>query len=219
MDGNRANEGRSKKEKKVNASQPFDSFKHLPFYWIMTVTESEWIAACIKGDQSACKRLFDTHKDWLFAVCRRYLTNVVEAEDALQESFILIFKNLHTYNGQGSFKGWMRKIVVNCALGMIRKKKNHRDIPFSHETTPVDLELLQKMDTEELHYMIDRLSPGRKQVFMAYAIDGFTHKEIGVLLNISEGTSKSQFFDARREIKWAIENAVTTSKKFDHGKE
>lgn len=75
------------------------------------------------------------------------------------------------------------------------------------------------MDTEELHYMIDRLSPGRKQVFMAYAIDGFTHKEIGVLLNISEGTSKSQFFDARREIKWAIENAVTTSKKFDHGKE
>lgn len=87
------------------------------------MTESEWIAACIKGDQSACKRLFDTHKDWLFAVCRRYLTNVVEAEDALQESFILIFKNLHTYNGQGSFKGWMRKIVVNCALGMIRKKK------------------------------------------------------------------------------------------------
>jgi RNA polymerase sigma factor (sigma-70 family) len=181
------------------------------------VTESDQIAACMKGDQIACKKLFDAHKNVLFAICRRYLADTAEAEDALQESFILIFKNLSSYQGQGSFQGWMRKITVHCALGMIRKKKSFRAVPFSHESSPVDLELLQKMDTEELHFLINRLAPGRKQVFIAHAIDGFTHKEIGALLNISEGTSKSQFFDARREIRWALENGVTTAKKLDHG--
>jgi RNA polymerase sigma-70 factor (ECF subfamily) len=85
--------------------------------------------------------------------------------------------------------------------------------PLEYDISPVDLSLLQKLDLEELQHIIDKLSPGRRQIFIAHAIDGLTHKEIAKQLKISEGTSKSQFFDARKEIKWALENNVMIAKR------
>ncbi len=177
------------------------------------MSESAWIAACVKGDEQALSILFEENRDWLFAICRRYLPSKEEAEDALQESFILIFKNIASYNGHGSFKGWLRKITVNCALGMLRKRKLQNFRPLEYDISPVDLSFLQKLDLEELQHIIDKLSPGRRQIFIAHAIDGLTHKEIAKQLKISEGTSKSQFFDARKEIKWALENNVMIAKR------
>jgi RNA polymerase sigma-70 factor (ECF subfamily) len=100
----------------------------------------------------------------------------------------------------------MRKVTVNCILSSFRKNKlKFGEFPPLNQEA-VDLSLINDLDADELRFFIHQLSPGRKQVFIAHAIDGFTHKEIGEMLNISEGTSKSQFFDARKELKKSIEN-------------
>lgn len=178
------------------------------------------IERCIDLDEAACEQLYRTHSGWLFSVCLRYIPNREDAQDILQEAFILIFKNLSAYTYGGSFKGWMRRITVNCALGFYRKKE--QKFPFvsmedSHSNAAPDLDFMHELDAKELLYFIERLSPGRRQVFNAYAIEGYSHKEIGELLGISEGTSKSQFFDAKRELRKAIEENYSTAKIRDYG--
>lgn len=177
--------------------------------------EYDIIKKCLKGDRNAFKWLYEENCNWLFAVCLRYVSNREDAEDVLQESFIQIYRKLETFQFQGSFKGWMRKVTVNTALATFRKNQ----IDFTESTsalyfeTAEDTELLDQLDSEELKYLIDKLSPGRKQIFMAYAIDGYKHTEIAEMLNISEGTSKSQLFDARKELVNAIKKDFVIAKK------
>jgi RNA polymerase sigma-70 factor (ECF subfamily) len=181
------------------------------------LTEEELIEACIDGSQRACKELYEQNKGWLYAVCLRYHKNEVDAQDSLQESFITIYRNLHSFRAQGSFKGWMRKVTVRCILASFRKN-NRR--PFSDldgmNSEPADLTLIQSMEKDEILFLLERLPSGRKQIFVAHAIDGFTHKEIAEMLGITEGTSKSQFFHARRELKEAIEKDSVIAKKYEH---
>jgi RNA polymerase sigma-70 factor (ECF subfamily) len=160
------------------------------------------IQACIEGNQRACKQLYEQNKGWLYAVCLRYHKNVVDAQDSLQESFITIYRNLHSFKSQGSFKGWMRKVTVRCILSSFRKNKlANSNIEIKYE--PIDISMLQSLDKEEI-------------TFLAHAIDGFTHKEIADMLSITEGTSKSQFFHARREIREALEKEIVIAKKMVH---
>ncbi len=177
------------------------------------MTEGELIQACIKGNQRACKELYETNKAWLYAICLRYHKNVADAQDSLQESFITIYRKLDTYNAQGSFRGWMRKITVRCILGSFRKKNKIAESDFETTTEPIDISLLQSMRRDELDFIIERLPSGRKQIFIAHAIDGFSHKEIGEMLGVTEGTSKSQFFHARRELREALEKEIVIAKK------
>lgn len=177
--------------------------------------EYELVRKCAEGNRLAFKQLYDDNSRWLYAVCLRYLPNQEDAQDVLQESFILIYKNLHSFGFEGSFKGWMRRIVVNCALGTFRKKRPDI-IPVSaqlYPEDPSDLSLLSEIDSDELRYLIAHLPAGQKQIFMAYAIDGFSHKEIAAMLNISEGTSKSQLYDARKALQTAIKNERMTAKR------
>jgi RNA polymerase sigma factor (sigma-70 family) len=179
------------------------------------LTEEELIQACIEGNQRACKQLYEQNKGWLYAVCLRYHKNVVDAQDSLQESFITIYRNLHSFKSQGSFKGWMRKVTVRCILSSFRKTKlANSNIEIKYE--PIDISMLQSLDKEEITFLIERLPAGRKQIFVAHAIDGFTHKEIAEMLSIAEGTSKSQFFHARREIREALEKEIVIAKKMVH---
>lgn len=175
--------------------------------------DNEKIKACVNGDPKASRELFETNRDWLFSVCRRYIKNYEQAEDILQESFILIFNKLHQFKGDGDIKAWMRRIVVNCALGEIRKSKSIQFVPFDNQINPVDLGVLESLGYEELSFIINRLSPGRRHVFLAFAVDGLSHKEIAQQLNISEGTSKSQFFDARKEIQKVLQNELLLARK------
>lgn len=177
--------------------------------------DSELIEKCILFDEKACERLYALHSPWLFSVCLRYASNKDDAQDMLQESFILIFNNLKKYSREGSFKGWMRKITVNCALGTFRKAANKistQSIDASQENNVIDISFLENLEVDELRYFIDLLSPGRKQVFNAYVVEGYSHKEIAEQLGISEGTSKSQLFDAKRELKLAIEQHFAHAK-------
>ena len=180
------------------------------------MTEEELIRACIEGNQRACKELYEQNKGWLYAICLRYHKNGMDAQDSLQESFITIYRNLHSFKAQGSFKGWMRKVTVRCILSSFRKKNKIAESNFESFADPVDISLLQSLEKDELTFLIERLPTGRKQIFVAHAIDGFSHKEIAEMLCISEGTSKSQFFHARRELREALEKEIVIAKNMEH---
>jgi len=180
------------------------------------LTEEELINACIEGNQLACKELYEQNKGWLYAICLRYHKNGIDAQDSLQESFITIYRNLHSFKAQGSFKGWMRKVTVRCILSSFRKKNKLAENNFESQTEPIDISLLNSLDKEELTFLIERLPAGRKQIFVAHAVDGFSHKEIAEMLSISEGTSKSQFFHARRELREALEKEIVIAKNMEH---
>lgn len=180
------------------------------------MTEKELIQACINKNQRACKELYEQNKSWLYALCLRYHKNKVDAQDSLQESFITIYRNLHTFTAQGSFKGWMRKVTVRCILAGFRKKNKLPVSDAALNSEPADFKLIQSMDKDEIMFLIERLPAGRKHIFVAHAIDGFSHKEIGEMLGVTEGTSKSQFFHARRELREALEKQIVIVKPHAH---
>ncbi len=182
------------------------------------MTDIELIDQCISGKESAYKLLYERYSGWLYSVTMRYCNDADDAQDVLQDSFIAIFDNLKQYNKDKSFRGWIKKITVNTALAVHRKKNAAVYLNPVREIENVeilDVSLLEKMDVEEINSLIRQLSPGRQQVFNLYFIEGYSHKEIAEMLDISEGTSKSQLFDAKKELKIAIEkiSVFTESRK------
>jgi RNA polymerase sigma-70 factor (ECF subfamily) len=135
----------------------------------------------------------------MYGVCLRYAGNAEEAEDILQEGFIKIYKKLNSYRGEGSFEGWIRRIFVNTAIEHFRKKTYQQPITEKHETTVEAqyLSVLDELAEKDILKLIQELSPGYRTVFNLYVVEGYTHKEIGDMLNISEGTSKSQLSRAK----------------------
>jgi RNA polymerase sigma-70 factor (ECF subfamily) len=135
----------------------------------------------------------------MYGVCLRYAGNAEEAEDILQEGIIKIYKKLNSYRGEGSFEGWIRRIFVNTAIEHFRKKTYQQPITEKHETTVEAqyLSVLDELAEKDILKLIQELSPGYRTVFNLYVVEGYTHKEIGDMLNISEGTSKSQLSRAK----------------------
>jgi len=151
----------------------------------------------------------------LYAVCMRYAADRDLANDMLQDAFIMIFEKLESYKGQGEFKGWMRRVTVNIALGQLRKDSRRKDkhrMEEHHENSIIDVDLMNEIDQQELTSYVQGLSDGRRQVFNAYFIEGYSHKEIAIMMGISEGTSKSQLYDAKRELRKAIEQNYAVAK-------
>jgi RNA polymerase sigma-70 factor, ECF subfamily len=137
----------------------------------------------------------------MFTVCLRYANSREEAKDLLQEGFIKVFDCLHQFKFEGSFEGWMKKVVVNNALQKIRSK-SHLHAIVSIEDAPQtqafgQQEILSKLGTKELLQLIQDLPTVYRLVFNLYVFEGMRHKEISKLLGISEGTSKSNLHDAR----------------------
>ena len=141
------------------------------------------IQECLKGKRKAQGELYRRYAAKMMGVCMRYSRNRDMAHDLLQEGFIKVFTNLNEYSGNGSFEGWMRKIFINCALEKIRRSKV---FPLTFPT--------------------DRLPPGYQTIFNLFAIEGFSHKEIGAMLRITEGTSRSQYARARYTLQQMIKN-------------
>lgn len=161
--------------------------------------ETELIEGCMKEDRRFQKELYDRYASKMMAVCYRYCKNREEAQDVLHEGFIKAIKNLHKFEGKGSFEGWVRRIMVNTALESFRKNKHLavvEDIENASEHQ-VESKALDTMSANELLHLISMLPAGFKIVFNLYAIEGFSHKEISDQLGISVGTSKSQLSRAR----------------------
>lgn len=135
-------------------------------------------------------------------VCLRYAANESEAEDILQEAFIQAFKKLETYNGKGALGGWLRKLTVNKALEQYRKNKSIRNLKEAFAKTDlqttVDDTVFSQLEVADLVEKIQQLPSGYRTIFNLYAIEGYTHAEIGELMGIAVGTSKSQYSRARK---------------------
>ncbi len=175
------------------------------------------IEKCLAKSEGAYKQLYEKYCGWLYSICVRYCNDRDDAQDILQDSFIAIFGHLDQFNLDLDFPVWIKKITVNTALAVHRKKNA---AVYLHPVREVDqleildISLLEDLDLEELRSFIAQLSPGRQQVFNLYFVEGYAHKEIAELLQISEGTSKSQLYDAKNELKRLLEqNSVVIENK------
>ena len=162
------------------------------------LSETALIEACRKNNRQAQHALFQKMAGKMLSVVKRYITNTSEAEDTLMEGFVKVFSKLDQYEGGGSFEGWIRKIMVNEALMSIRKNKDRYpvDIEDAFDVAHPD-ETLMQLGLQEIENLISSLPTGYRTIFNLYAIEGYSHAEIAQLLDISEGTSKSQLSRAR----------------------
>ncbi len=162
------------------------------------ISDADLIKGCIEGDRRMQKQLYDQFSPKMYAVCLRYMGNADDAQDILQEGFIKIFKNLERFRGEGSFEGWVRRIFVNTAIEHIRKKKLNLSLTEKEDTIEYkSVSAVDNINEKDLLKIVSDLSPGYRSVFNLYVVEGFSHKEIGELLGINEGTSKSQLARAR----------------------
>lgn len=166
------------------------------------------IKGCVAGKPDAQEALYKKYSGKLFGISLRYTKDYSAAEDVLQEGFIKIFNNISSFKGTGSFEGWMRRIVINTALERFRKhfqmysisEVNELEDSFKYN------HILTEIAAKDLLNLIQELPTAYKMVFNLYAIDGYTHKEIGEILKISEGTSKSNLSRARKLLQEKIED-------------
>jgi len=169
--------------------------------------DRELINKCLKCNGKAQHELFKRFSGKFLGVLVRYTKDKAEAKDVLQEGFIKLFGNLHKYNNAGSFDGWARRIMVNCALDHIKHKKDFI-LSFSEVSDQTNVpedeisyERLKGIPTEAVLRLIQQLPPAYKAVFCMKAVDGFSHQEIAEKLGVCEGTSKSNYFKARNKLK------------------
>lgn len=173
------------------------------------------IQGCIDGNRHSQSQLYELFAAKMFAVCLRYSKNREEAEEILQEGFVQVFKSLKNFRHEGSFEGWVRKIMVNCAIQHFRSKpKIHSVITFD----AADLgkmgneDIITQLGKKELLKMVQTLTPAYRMVFNLYVFEGLKHREIAEHLGISEGTSKSNFFDAKVILQRAVTNSLKIAK-------
>ncbi|MEZ4857272.1 MAG: sigma-70 family RNA polymerase sigma factor [Flavobacteriaceae bacterium] len=170
------------------------------------MTLEELIIQCKKQDAKAQEVLYKEYSRILFGICLKYSPNRTEAEDSLQDAFITIFKRIEQFEGKGSFEGWMKRITVNTVLQKYRKKKTF-DISNEQQIEDAEVEIVQEaIPLDYLLKIIQELPDRYRLVFNLYVMDGYSHKEIGEMLGISDGTSKSNLARARGILKTKIED-------------
>jgi RNA polymerase sigma-70 factor (ECF subfamily) len=181
----------------------------------------EIIKGCLDGNRRDQELLYRRNSAKLYAVCLQYSGNDEEAQDILQDGFIKIFENLHNYRHQGSFEGWIRRIIVNTALEKFRSRHNlYRVDDIDNITEPEanpDSDDFAGLQAVDLLFLIRELPPKYRMVFNLYAIEGYSHKEIGEMMNISEGTSKSNLSRARTILQKRVSLLTGVNRKVING--
>ena len=177
---------------------------------------TELIQACIDGDRYSQSQLYELFVPKMFAVCLRYSKNREEAEEILQEGFVQVFKSLKSFRNEGSFEGWIRKIMLYCSVKHFRTQtKMHPvvNIEFVNVEEVDNEDVIARLGKKELLKMVQALPPAYRMIFNLYVFEGMKHREIAAQLGISEGTSKSNFFDAKVILQRAVTNSLKTAKQ------
>lgn len=177
----------------------------------MLITK-DLLTKCMDNDRKAQLELYKVCYSFIMRICYRYYTSLDDAKVAHNESFLKIVMNLAKYKGDAPFEVWIRRITINTIIDNYRKDKKLRETiefadvndPSFEEEPPEENEAEMKLQTEDLYRLIQLLPPMCRKVFNLYVVDGYNHKEIGELLGVSEGTSKSQLFDARKKLQAMI---------------
>ncbi|MBD0778545.1 RNA polymerase sigma factor [Maribacter sp. ANRC-HE7] len=161
--------------------------------------EKQLIKKAAAGHQEAQKRLYEKFAPKMLGVCRQYVKDLHFAEDVMIGGFLKVFKNLGSFGFKGSFEGWIRKIMIRESISYIRKQQFVVYDDDLYERNEIETNTISTdMDVEHIQRLIDALPEGYKMVFVLYVVEGYKHQEIAELLQISENTSKSQLFKARK---------------------
>ena len=177
--------------------------------------EQTTIRMAIDQNRFAQQQIYTKYSSKMLSVCRQYIKDLHLAEDVMITAFMKVFTHLKNFEHKGSFEGWIRRIMINECISFIRvqKKVNFIDDENYFEERHNNIE--SQFSVEDIQFLIDSLPDGYKMIFNLYAIEGFKHQEIGELLGISEGTSKSQLMHARR----VLQNQINKLRNYDNGTE
>ena len=175
---------------------------------------TDFIADLKNGDAKAQKAVYERYAGPMLGVCMRYLKNEMDAEEVMITGLVKVFQNINQYEGKGNFEGWLRRVVVNEALMFLRKKEPmHLAIEREHLQFADQEQADAALNEAELLELLHELPAGYRAVFNLYAIEGYSHKEIADMLQINEGTSKSQLSKARALLqKWVTARENTKVK-------
>ncbi len=164
-------------------------------------SEEEILKGCKKNKRQFQEILYRKYAKKMYGICLSYVGDRDLAQDVLQDSFIKIFDKIKGFNLAGSLEGWIRRIVSNTAIDYVRKQSRLQNYITEKEEIEDEVyepNALQQLQTQDVLIQVARLPDGARVVFNLYALEGYTHKEIAQKLNITEGTSKSQFNRARK---------------------
>jgi RNA polymerase sigma-70 factor (ECF subfamily) len=165
------------------------------------MTEEALVKECVAGNTAAQKKLFDRYSRVMMGLCLRYASSTEEAQDLAQDGWIKVFERLQSFRFEGSLEGWIKRIMVNTSLDHLRKNKHIIESldegAENHSNLQTEAEAFGRMSAKELMAIVQQLPAGYRSVFNLYAIEGYSHKEIGQMLGIAESTSKSQYIRAK----------------------
>lgn len=175
-------------------------------------SQATLIKKATKQNREAQKELFEQFSPKMLGVCRQYVKDLHHAEELMLSGFLKVFTHIHTFKNEGSFEGWVRRIMVNTCITYLKKKKPIQLTDEEYIFSDAAIENMENTSAEDIQKLIDKLPEGYKIVFNLYAIEGYKHSEIAKKLNISESTSKSQLFKAR---KWLQTNYIKMNEVSD----
>jgi len=164
------------------------------------MTEEAILKGCLQNDPAAQKELYTRYSPKMLSVCYRFAHNREDAEDMLQEGFIKIFSQMHTFGNRGAFEGWIRRIIVHTCINILKKnKKFNESVDIIHATAVQVREesVPSIVQAKQIVECIRMLPVGYRTVLNLYAIEGYSHREIGLMLDIEESTSRSQYTRAK----------------------
>lgn len=177
--------------------------------------ENEIIALAVKNNRQAQQCIYSKYSPKMLSVCRQYIKDLHLAEDVMITAFMKVFVNMGRFENKGSFEGWIRRTMINECISFIRVQKKisfvEDEIFFEEGFNNVE----SHFSIEDIQSLIDNLPDGYKMVFNLYAIEGYKHQEIAILLGINEGTSKSQLSHARK----MLQEQINKLKNYCYGTE
>lgn len=166
--------------------------------------EKDMIQLATENNRQAQHKIYTVYASKMLGVCRQYIKDLHQAEDVMITAFMKVFTNLKNFEHKGSFEGWIRRIMVNECISFIRANKKVSFLEDEYYQEESFNSIDSQFTVEEIQFLIDALPDGYKMVFNLYAIEGYKHQEIAAMLNINEGTSKSQLSHARRILQTEI---------------
>lgn len=174
--------------------------------------ESALIKSAIKNNREAQHVLYELFAPKMLSVCRYYIKDLQHAEEAMLNGFFKVFSNLSSFRAEGSFEGWIRRIMVRESISFLRQQKQ---VEFPVEEVDFKNDYSNHINTDievaQIQQLIDGLPVGYKMVFVMYAIEGYKHHEIADMLGITEGTSKSQLYKARKMLQERLQELEKTT--------
>jgi RNA polymerase sigma-70 factor (ECF subfamily) len=177
--------------------------------------EKELIELAVENNRHAQHQIYSKFSPKMLSVCRQYIKDIHQAEDVMITAFMKVFSNIKKFKHEGSFEGWIRRIMINECISYIRVQKKVMFIEDENYFEESFNNVESQFSVEDLQFLIDSLPDGYKMVFNLYAIEGYKHQEIAIMLGINEGTSKSQLSHARK----MLQSNINKLNKYENGTE